>query len=128
MRLNQDYSRDVFRRPECVAEVHRHWLQQVAQVKRPDTVPSEAVLVPTGPRSFFKSVGPHFWVSCAFNTKTNQDACTTWDEAGVKYRELECVNSANRQPIDQPNLVIDPLTTQTDYQIHLTNGAILEAP
>jgi len=127
MQLSQDYSRNVFSRPECVAEVHRHWLQQFEQVKRPSTVQPEAVLVPLGPRPLFKNYGPHFWVSCTFELNTNRDVCTTWDEAGVKYRELECVNSADRLSVHQGDLVIDPLTTQFDYEIHLKNGTILEA-
>jgi hypothetical protein len=52
--------------------------------------------------------------------------CTSWDEAGVISRELEYVNSANHLPVYQADLVIDPLTTQLDYQIRLKNGAILE--
>ena len=43
MHLTQDYSRNVFTRPECVAELHRHWLQQFNQIKRPDAVPAEKV-------------------------------------------------------------------------------------
>jgi hypothetical protein len=127
MRLSRDYSQNVFSRPECVAEVHRHWLLQFEKVKRPSTVPSEAVLVPLGPRPVFRNFGPHFWVSCTINSIASRDVCTTWDEAGVKYKELECVNSADHLPVYQADLVIDPLTTQADYQIHLKNGAILEA-
>jgi hypothetical protein len=126
MQLSQDYSRDVFSRSECVAEVHRHWLQQLEQVKRPSTIPTEAVLVPLGPRPLFKSVGPHFWVSCTFESNVNRDMCATWDESGVKYRELEYVNSADHLPVNQSELMIDPLTTQLEYQIHLKNGAVLE--
>jgi hypothetical protein len=128
LQLSRDYSRNAFTRPECVAEVHRHWLLQFEQVKRPATVPPEAVLVPLGLRPLLKSVGPHFWVSCTFRSNTNRDVCTTWDQMGVKYRELECVNSLDRQPVYQTDLVIDPLTTQADYEIHLSNGAILKAP
>jgi len=126
MRLSQDYSQNVFSRPECVAELHRHWLQQFEQVKRPSTVPTEAVLVPLGPRPLFKSVGPHLWVSCTFESNVNRDVCTTWDESGVKHRELEYVNSADHLAVNQADLMIDPLTTEFDYQIHLKNGAILE--
>jgi hypothetical protein len=127
MQLGQDYSRDEFSRPECVGEVHRHWLLQFQHVKRPDIVPPEAVLVPLGPRPLFKRLGPHFWVSCTFSANTNPDVCTTWNETGTKYRELECVNSVDRQPVFSDDLVIDPLTTQADYQIHLINGTVLDA-
>lgn len=99
MRLSQDYSRNVFSRSECVAEIHRHWLRQFGQVKRPSTVPAEAVLVPLGPHSLFKSVGRHFWVSCVFKSYPNRDVCTEWDETGVKYGEHEYINSADRLPI-----------------------------
>ena len=126
MQLSQNYSRNVFSRLECVAEVHRHWLQQFEPVKRPSTVPSEAVLVPLGPRPFFKSYGPHFWVNCTFESNPNRDVCTSWDEAGVKSREHEYVNSADHLPVYQTDLVIDPLTTALDYQIRLKSGAILE--
>ena len=126
MQLSQNYSRNVFSRPECIAEVHRHWLQQFEPVKRPSTVPSEAVLVPLGPRPFFKSYGPHFWVNCTFESNPNRDVCTSWDEAGVKSREHEYVNSTDHLPVYQADLVIDPLTTELDYQIRLKSGAILE--
>jgi hypothetical protein len=126
MRLSRDYSQDVFARPECIAEVHRHWLQEVEKLKRPETIPSEAVLIPQGPRPFFKSVGPHFWISCSFDSQANWDLCAMWDEKGNKYKELKCVNSSDR-PVLPADLVVDPLTTQVDYEIHLKNGAILKA-
>jgi len=74
----------------------------------------------------FKSVGPHFWVSCTFESNINRDMCTTWDESGVKYKEREYLNSADHLPVNQADLMIDPLTTQLDYEIHLKNGTILE--
>jgi hypothetical protein len=126
MQLSQNYSQDVFSRPECIVEVHRHWLEQFELVKRPSTVPSEAVLVPLGPRPFLKSYGPHFWVNCAFEANPNRDVCTRWNEAGMTFGEHEYVNSADHLPISETVFLIDSLTTKLDYQIRLKNGVILE--
>jgi hypothetical protein len=49
-----------------------------------------------------------------------------WDEKGIKYKELKCVDSSGK-PVLPADLVVDPLTTQVDYEIHLKNGAILKA-
>jgi hypothetical protein len=127
MHLDRDYSQDLYTPDECTAEVHRHWLAQFANIKRPETVPAEAVLVPQGLRPIFKSVAPHFWVKCAFDPQKNQDACDRWDEKGHKYQKLECVNTSDQSPVQQIDLVIDPLTTKTDYELHLKNGIILTA-
>lgn len=126
MHLRRDYSQDVFERPECTAEVHRHWLREFEKIKRPGAVPPEAVLIPQGARPFFKSEGPHFWVSCSFDSQANWDLCERWDEKGIKYKELKCVNSSNK-PVVPADLVVDPLTTKVDYEIHLKNGTVLKA-
>jgi hypothetical protein len=76
-----------------------------------------------------------------------------WDEKGVNYRELECVDGETRRPVLDSDLVIDPLLrntrktecgakqfliplgvraapftllTRTDYEIHLKNGIVLK--
>lgn len=126
MHLSQDYSRDVFASKECTAEVHRHWLRQFQDIRRPNTVPGYAVLIPQGSRPIFKSEGPHFWVSCSFDSQSNWDVCELWDEKGVKYKATKCVDSSGK-PIAPPDLVVDPLTTKFDYAIHLMNGSVLTA-
>jgi hypothetical protein len=126
MHLSRDYSQDVFEHPECTAEVHRHWLREFEKLKRPATVPPEAVLIPQGARPFFKSEGPHFWVSCSFDSQANWDLCEMWDEKGTKYKEVKCVNSSDT-PVLPADLVVDPLTTKVDYEIHLKNGTVLKA-
>lgn len=47
-----------------------------------------------------------------------------WDENGLKYKEMKCANSSGK-PVPPPDLLIDPLTTQFDYEIHLKSGVIL---
>lgn len=126
MRLTQNYSRDVFVSEECSAEVHRHWLRELKDVQRPSAVPADAVLIPQGSRTAFKSEGPHFWVSCSFDSKTDWDLCDLWDEKGVKYKTVKCVDSSGK-PVARRDLVVDPLTTKVDYEIHLMNGSVLTA-
>lgn len=125
-RLNRDYSEDVFSNSECEAEVRRHWIKEFDIVKRPATVPAEAVLVPQGERPLFRKEGPHFWVKCSFNPGQTWDLCTIWDEKGMEYKEEKCVNSSN-QPVPAADLVVDPITTKFDYEIHLKNEATLKA-
>jgi hypothetical protein len=125
MRLDQNYSEDVFSDPRCTAEIHRHWLREMAGIKRPRSVPPEAVLVPKGPRPLFRSEGPRFWIACIFNSHANLDLCTMWNESGVKYKEMECVEGSSRKPVLDFDLLIDPLTTRNDSEIHLQNGIVL---
>ena len=125
MHLTQDYSRNVFTRPECVAELHRHWLQQFNQIKRPDTVPAESVLVPQGPQTFLRRTGAYFWAMCTLDSDANRDLCALWDEKGSKYKSLACTNPSNGPAAPNISLPIDPLTTTEDYEIHLKNGMIL---
>jgi hypothetical protein len=126
LQLTRDYSQDLFTRSECVAEVHRNWLSQFEKLKRPLTIPAEAVLIPLGMRPLLKSEGPHFWVSCSLDPQANWDLCTEWDEKGHKYKELKFVSASDHKPILPTDLVIDPLTTRADYDIHLKNGTILQ--
>jgi hypothetical protein len=124
MRLSRDYSEDVFTRPACIAEVRRHWLRQFQNLKRPASIPPDAVLIPQGARPLFKSDGPHFWISCSLDSQAKWDLCSVWDEKGVKYKEMKCADSSGK-PVLPADLVVDPLTTQFDYEIHLKNGIIL---
>jgi hypothetical protein len=48
-----------------------------------------------------------------------------WDEKGIKYKLLECIDRSNHRPVAGSDLLIDPLTTRTDYEIHLQNGVVL---
>lgn len=118
MHLRQNYSRDVFRNPLCTVEIHRHWLQHLANVKRPKGVPQEATLVPQSKHSYF-------WANCAFNPQANWDVCSVWDSKGIKYADCECVNSQNHRAVAQPGLLIDPLTTTTSNELYLKNGVLL---
>jgi hypothetical protein len=126
MQLEQNYSEDVFGDPSCNAEIHRHWISGMADIKRPRSVPPEAVLVPKGPRPLFRSEGPHFWIACVFNLQANWDLCTMWDEKGVNYKTLECIDGETHRPVLDSDLTIDPLSTRTDYEIHLKNGTVLK--
>jgi len=127
MHLTRDYSEDMFSRPECTAEVHRPWLWDFEGIKRPDSVPPEAVLVPQGPRPpiplFFRT-GPLLWVDCRFDWRANLDVCDTWDERGARAHSLECGNALGHWPFPK-ELTVDPLTTKEWYEIHLKNGVIL---
>jgi hypothetical protein len=127
MHLVRDYSQDVFTRQECVAEVRSHWLAEFENLRRPGEVPPEAVLIPQGARPFFKTEGPHFWVGCSFDPQEDWDLCKMWDEKGIKYKELKCINSSDNKPVPLTDLVVDPLTTKADYEIRLKNGIILKA-
>jgi len=124
MHLRRDYSQDVFERPECTAEVHRRWLREFETLQRPATVPSEAVLIPQGARPLLKSQGPHFWAKCSFDAQADFDFCEMWDEKGIKYKQLKCRTSSGKLVLSA-DLVVDPLTTKVDYEIHLKNGVVL---
>jgi len=124
MHLSRDHLRDVFLNPKCTAVVHQHWIKEMGRVGRPTSVPASAVLVPQGPPSLFRPEGPHFWISCSLASHASWDVCEMWDEKGVKYKEERCVGTSGR-PVPDSDLVVDPLTTKFDYEIHLTNGQIL---
>ena len=53
MQLEQNYSEDVFSDPSCTSEIHRHWIRDMADIKRPRSVAPEAALVPKGPPPSF---------------------------------------------------------------------------
>lgn len=116
---------DVFQNAACTAQVHRVWLSQMKELRRPAAVPAGAVLVPQGPRSIWGRTGPHFWVRCRYRSATHWDLCTSWDQKGEKYESLEGVNAANHRPELDSELAVDPLTTRYEYEIHLKNGVVL---
>lgn len=118
MHLRQDYSKDVFRNSACSAEIHRHWLQHLPKEPRPNDVPSQAILVPRSEKSYF-------YVDCTFDSKSNWDLCSLWDEKGRMYGQQECVDGESHRGVVQSELTIDPLTTTSDYQFHLKNGVVL---
>jgi hypothetical protein len=118
LRLTQNYTQDVFHNSACVAEVHRRWLSRLGEVLRPSTVPASATLVPT-------SMNTYFWVSCIFEPGSHWDLCSVWDSKGVKYKQIESVNSHDNNPVPQTALIIDPLHTTNDYQFVLQDGTLL---
>ena len=118
MHLRQNYSRNAFHDPVCSAELHRHWLQHLQKEPRPNNVPLQAILVPQSQRSYF-------WANCVFDSRSNWDACSVWDSRGIKYADRECVDRQNHRAVLQSDLLIDPLTTTTDYEFHLKNGIVL---
>jgi hypothetical protein len=124
MRLGRGDLLDVFSNPKCTAEVHRSWLSKIGHVTRPQTVPSSAVLIPEGPTSILKSQGPHFWARCSFDVGSNSDICKLWDDKGFGYKTAKYVAPLGKA-LPDPALVIDPLTTKFDYEIHLKDGFVL---
>ncbi|HVA18174.1 MAG TPA: hypothetical protein VMV59_10740 [Candidatus Dormibacteraeota bacterium] len=118
MHLKQNYSRDVFRNAACTAEVHVHWLNHFKNITRPNAVPSQAVLIPKGKHSYF-------WANCVFDSRSKWDGCSVWDSKGIKYADRECVDRQNHRAVLQSDLLIDPLTTTSDYEFHLKNGVVL---
>jgi hypothetical protein len=124
--LSREYPADPFRTDVCFSEVRRRWLQSFGEVKRPQGVPVEAVLVPQGAGTLLRRVGPHFWAACRFDAETNLDRCVVWNEKGFKSRDLEYVDSSDHAPVAQAGLAIDPLMTESPFEIHLRNGVVLK--
>jgi hypothetical protein len=119
LHLRQDYSNDVFDNADCSREVRRHWLEKIAQISRPLNFPPEATLVPLNERSYF-------WVRCQFDPQKGWDRCTEWDSKGEKHpHDLELVDASSHRAVLDPALLIDPLSTRSNYEIHLTNGIVL---
>lgn len=118
MHLKQNYSRNVFRNAACAAEIHVHWLNHLKNTTRPNGVPSQAILVPQSDKSYF-------YVDCTFDSKSNWDLCSLWDEKGRMYGQQECVSRETHRGVVQSALTIDPLTTTSDYEFHLKNGVVL---
>lgn len=125
MRLANDYSQNVFSNPACIAEVHQHWLRQLARITRPSTVPQDAVLIPQGSRSALRRTAAHFWVACRFEPHALWDICETWDEKGSPLTRLECVDSATHRAVSQKDLAVDPLATERYDEIHLKGRSVL---
>jgi hypothetical protein len=118
--LRQDYSNDVFASQICSNEVRRHWLERFAHTPRPASVPKDAVLVPLSNRSYF-------WVRCEFDRQKNWDSCAEWNDKGERHpRDRELVNVATHSAVLDQNLIIDPLSTRNDFEIHLSNGVVLK--
>jgi hypothetical protein len=84
MHLDQDYADDSFSSTSCTSEIHRHWLLEMRETKRPNSVPPEAVLIPKS-RPWFQTTRPHFWITCVFDSQAGMDVCTMWNEKGLKY-------------------------------------------
>jgi hypothetical protein len=126
IRLHRDYSEDLFDRNECTAEIHKHWLHNFDSVRRPDSVPGEAVLIPRVGGTFFGGLDKlHFWIRCSYDEGANLDVCETWDPKGKKSREIRYLDSAG-QPVLAGDLIVDPMTTRIESEIHLKNGRVLK--
>jgi hypothetical protein len=122
VRFDQRYDdQDVMKTPSCTAEIHRHMLKSLGDVKRPVSVPSDAVLIPEGGRFFWHY---YSWVRCSFDAAENDDICTYWDKKGRKDYEDHVVSEKDRSPVPEGELRIDAYTTRHN-EVRLQNGIAL---
>ena len=121
IRFGQEYYIDVMQKPACTAEIHRHMLKSLGNVKRPASVPDDAVLIPEGGRFFW-----HFytWVRCAVDPAEDDDVCTYWDKSGRKDHDDHVVSGKGRGSVPASDLQIDPYTSRQN-EVHLNNGTAL---
>lgn len=121
LRFRQTYDLDQFRIPACTAEIHRHMLNSLGEVRRPASVPAEAVLIPEGGRFFW-----HFysWVHCSFDPAESDNVCTYWDKTGRMEYESHVVSAKDHHAVPQVDLQIDKYTTRRN-EIYLNNGVAL---
>jgi hypothetical protein len=119
--FDQVYDGDLFSTPACIAEIHRHMLRRLGDVRKPTSVPADAVLIPEGGRFFW-----HFysWVRCSFDADENDNICTYWDKAGHKDYEHHVVSEVDRKPVPEADLQVDVYTTR-HYDVRLKNGVRL---
>jgi hypothetical protein len=116
--FDQGYEGDLFYTPACIAEIHRHMLERLGDVRKPTSVPADAVLIPEGGRFFW-----HFysWVGCSFDVDENDNICTYWDKAGHKDYEDHVVSEVDRKPVPEADLQVDAYTTRHN-DVRLKNG------
>lgn len=119
--FDQRYEKDQMHTPACTAEIHRHMLKSLGDVKRPASVPVDAVLIPEGGRFFWHY---YSWVRCSFDATESDDICTYWDKAGRKDYEDHVVSDKDRRPVPQSDLQIDAYTTRHN-EVRLQNGIVL---
>jgi hypothetical protein len=119
--FDQGYEADLFYTPVCIAEIHRHMLKGLGDIRNPTSVPADAVLIPEGGRFFW-----HFysWVRCSFDADENDNICTYWDKAGRKDYEDHFVSEVDRKPVPEADLQIDVYTTRHN-DVRLKNGVRL---
>jgi hypothetical protein len=121
IRFNEKYDQDVMRAPACTAEIHRHWLKSLGDVKRPASVPDDAILIPQG-GDF--SVHYYTWVRCTVDQAENDDVCTYWDKNGRKDHDDYVVGNKDRRAVPAADLNIDPYTSRQN-EVHLNDGTAL---
>jgi hypothetical protein len=116
--FEQGYDADLFDTAACIAEIHRHMLKRLGAVRKPSSVPADAVLIPEGGRFFW-----HFysWVRCSFDADENDNICTYWDKAGHKDYESHVVSEVDRKPVSEADLQVDVYTTRHN-DVRLENG------
>jgi hypothetical protein len=119
--FDQGYDKDLFNSPACTAEIHRHMLKSLGDVRKPTSVPGDAVLIPEGGRFFW-----HFysWVRCSVDADENDNICTYWDKAGHKDYEDHVVSEVDRKPVPEADLQVDEYTTSHN-DVRLKNGVRL---
>jgi len=121
IQFDQKYDQDVMKMPSCTAEIHRHSLKSLGDVKRPASVPDDAILIPQG-GGFF---GHYYtWVRCAVDPPENDDVCTYWDKNGRKDHDDHVVSSKDSRAVPATDLHIDPYTSRQN-EVHLNNGTAL---
>jgi len=121
IRFDQKYDQDVMQMPECTAEIHRHMLKSLGDVKRPASVPDDAVLIPEGGRFFWHY---YTWVRCTVDPAENDDVCTYWDKDGRRDYDEHVVSSKDKGAVPASDLQIDPYTTRHN-EVRLKNGTAL---
>jgi hypothetical protein len=121
IRFHQKYDRDVMQEQACTAEIHRHMLKALGDVKRPASVPADAVLIPEGGRFFWHY---YSWVRCSFDAPENDNICTYWDKSGRRDYDDHVVSDKDRSAVPAADLQVDPYTTRHN-QVRLKNGIAL---
>jgi len=119
--FNQRYDIDQMKTPACTAEIHRHMLQSLGDVKRPESVPTDAVLIPEGGRFFWHY---YSWVSCSVDEAEQDNICTYWDKTGRKDHESHVVSEKDHRLVSQDELLVDAYTTRRN-EVRLKNGIAL---
>jgi hypothetical protein len=119
--FDQVYDQDLMHTPVCTAEIHRHMLKSLGDVRRPASVPADAILIPEGGRFFWHY---YSWVHCSFDPAESDDVCTYWDKMGHKDYEDHVVSDKDRLPVRQADLQIDAYTTRHN-EVRLQNGITL---
>src|ERR1700675_1176125 len=121
IRFDQQYERDVMQKTACTAEIHRHMLKSLGDVKRPASVPNHAVLIPEGGRFFWHY---YTWVRCTTDATENDDICTYWNKSGREDHNEHVVSNKDRSAVPAADLQIDPYSTRQN-EVHLKNGTAL---